>query len=53
MKWKDGSKYVGLFKKGLKHGRGEYFFSSKKRFCGFWREGKRNGKGILYEADGN
>lgn len=42
--------YEGKFKKGLPHGEGKYTWSNGNFYDGSWKEGKRNGKGIMYNA---
>lgn len=43
--------YEGRFKKGLPHGQGKYTWSNGSYYDGTWKEGKREGKGMMYDAN--
>ena len=45
-------KYVGYFKDGLKHGRGEFNFSTGLRYVGDYENGIREGSGTIYKKSG-
>ena len=48
--------YIGRFREGLPHGQGTYRYKSDPkltRYVGVWQNGKRNGYGSLYLADGS
>jgi hypothetical protein len=53
-----GAKYVGEFKKGMRHGKGTMMFADtgtpggQKQFEGQWKEDQPNGKGTLTFYDG-
>ena len=42
----DGSKYVGEYKNGKRHGQGTYTFASGSKYVGEWKDGKEHGQGI-------
>ena len=46
------TKYVGDWKEGKKHGRGEFTSFSGNKFIGEWLDDKRHGEGIFYLSDG-
>ena len=44
-----GDYYVGLFKNGLREGKGiQYYKNNKIQYEGMWKEDKRNGSGKYY-----
>ncbi|HBF87223.1 MAG TPA: hypothetical protein DDX39_01175 [Bacteroidales bacterium] len=45
--------YEGQFKSGLMHGVGTIDYGGNEKFTGEFTDGKENGKGILYHADGS
>ena len=45
--------YNGSFENGLKHGSGTYKFQNGQKYVGEYREGKREGKGVIYNSDGS
>ena len=47
-----GTKFVGEFKNGQKHGKGEYIWENGDKFVGEYQNNKRNGIGIDYFASG-
>ena len=49
----DGDRYEGLYKNGVKHGQGRYFWSNGNAFEGEYMNGVRNGMGIMYTDDGD
>ena len=55
---KEGNKYIGEFKNGLRNGKGILYYNSKdyykrNRYEGEWKNGLREGKGILYWNSAN
>ena len=49
----DGSKYVGEFKDGKKHGKGTFTeIRYGVKYEGKWKNGRRHGKGIFTFPDG-
>lgn len=49
----NNEKYIGNFKKNLRHGEGHYLFSNGDRYEGYWENDQKSGKGTLYYADGS
>jgi hypothetical protein len=49
----DGSKYVGEWKDGERHGQGTYTFANGNNYVGEWKDGKRHGQGTFTWADGD
>ncbi len=47
-----GTKFLGEFMSGRKHGRGEYIWENGDKFVGEYSNNKRNGLGIDYLANG-
>jgi S1-C subfamily serine protease len=47
-----GSKYVGEFKDGTRHGYGTLNFSSGGSYVGAWRHGKKHGQGTTTDTKG-
>ena len=43
--WQHGSKYVGDFLNGKKHGNGTYNFPDGANYVGEWKDGYREGDG--------
>ena len=50
--WADGSKYVGEYKDGKKHGKGTMTYPDGAKFVGKFKEGKKHGKGTFTLPDG-
>lgn len=48
----DGSKYIGQWRNGKRHGCGTFVYANGGRFEGQWRDDKREGSGTLYLPDG-
>ena len=53
--WKNGTKYIGEWKDGKKHGQGTYTYGKGKwegeKYVGKWKEGKR-WNGTIKDKDG-
>ena len=52
LNFRSGSRYVGMWKKGKRHGKGILFYSSGNRYMGDWKKGKRHGKATLMYQNG-
>ena len=50
--YSDGSKYVGEWKNGKKHGKGTLTHLDGEKYVGGWKDDKYYGKGILFFPDG-
>jgi DnaJ domain/MORN repeat len=49
----DGSKYIGsLNSNGNREGPGTLLYESGRKYVGDWKDGKKNGQGTVYLADG-
>lgn len=51
-KFTDGSRYVGEFVDGKRHGKGTNYFADGTRYDGDWKNGYMNGYGVCVYADG-
>ena len=51
-KFTDGSRYVGDFVDGKRHGKGTNYFAHGTRYDGDWKNGYMNGYGVCVYADG-
>ena len=47
-----GNVYSGEFVDGLMEGNGTFKWASGYKYQGSWKQGKRNGFGTLFNADG-
>ena len=47
-----GTKYVGEYKDGKRHGQGTYTFPDGKKYVGGWKDSKYHGQGTLTSSDG-
>merc|ERR1740117_426456 len=52
MEWRDGAKYVGTFKAGLREGEGTLTWPDGRTYKGQWSRGKQDGVGIKVDCDG-
>jgi len=50
--YSDGSKYVGEFRDGKRHGQGTYTFPSGNKYVGEFRDGKHTGQGTFTWPNG-
>ena len=50
--WDDGDRYVGEWKKDMKHGQGTYTFSNGNKYVGLFKDNKKNGQGTFTFSDG-
>ena len=50
--WKDGTKYVGVFKYDKMEGIGTLTYTNGNRYEGEFKEGKMEGKGTFINAEG-
>jgi len=48
-----GSKYVGEWKDGKRHGQGTYTLADGEKYVGEWKDGLPNGQGTVTYADGD
>ena len=49
--WENGSRYVGEWKDGKKHGQGTYIKPEGRKYVGEWKDGER-WNGTLYNKEG-
>jgi len=50
--WENGTKYMGEWKDGKKHGQGKFTYTDGGWYDGSWKEGQ-SWTGITYDKDGN
>ena len=50
--YQNGAKYEGEKLKGMRHGKGRFFYSDGGVYDGEWKENRMYGKGILYYGCG-
>ena len=50
--WENGSRYVGEWKEGKKHGQGTYTWSDGKKYVGEYKDGLPNGQGTYTLPNG-
>ena len=48
----NGSRYVGEYKNGKRHGQGTYTYANGDKYVGEWNDGWRHGQGTYTSADG-
>lgn len=46
-KWRNGTRYIGEYKKDQKDGYGEFIWNENKKYRGQWKNGHMNGYGVL------
>ncbi|XP_055600471.1 radial spoke head 1 homolog [Uranotaenia lowii] len=51
IKFEDGYRYQGSFRKGQLHGQGRLFLRDGYRYDGYWRKGMKHGTGQMYYPD--
>ena len=51
--YQDGTKYVGEFKNGKRHGNGTMTYSSGMKYLGEWKDGREHGHGTRTYPDGD
>ena len=50
--WENGTKYMGEWKDGKRHGQGNMTYHDGSKFVGKWKDGKRHGQGnMTYATD--
>ncbi|MEN8263765.1 MAG: hypothetical protein ABFR82_09905, partial [Nitrospirota bacterium] len=52
-KWPNGDKYVGNWKKGIRHGQGTMTWVNRDEYAGEWKKGKMTGVGTMTWANGD
>ena len=50
--WQDGRYYIGDYKDGVKHGKGEFHYPDGAYYIGDFKDGVRHGNGEYYYLDG-
>lgn len=50
--YQNGAKYEGEKLRGMRHGKGRFFYADGGVYDGEWRENHMNGKGVLYYVSG-
>jgi len=53
MVWKSGAKFEGIYKEGIKEGKGTFVYPSKAYYTGDWKDDMKDGYGIYYFANGD
>jgi len=43
--WENGTKYMGEWKDGKRHGQGTMTYHDGSKFVGKWKDGRKNGQG--------
>jgi hypothetical protein len=51
-RYKDGSRFIGEFNKGIPEGRGTLLYANGDRFEGGWKEHAPHGRGVMYYKSG-
>lgn len=51
--FKDGTKYLGIFKNEKPAVQGTVFYTNGSKYVGEWKNNKRNGKGTFFTPDGH
>ena len=50
--YQTGDYYIGDYKDGVMHGKGDYYWNRGHVYNGEWENGKRNGHGTMTYPDG-
>jgi len=50
--WENGTKYMGEWKDGKRHGQGNMTYHDGSKFVGKWKDGKKHGQGTDTYGDG-
>jgi len=50
--WENGTKYMGEWKDGKRHGQGNMTYHDGRKYVGEWKDGERNGQGTITYPDG-
>ena len=50
--FKQGSRYEGMKKNGMRHGKGSFYYQDGGMYNGEWKENKMHGYGSLYYQSG-
>ena len=45
--WENGTKYMGEWKDGKRHGQGNMTYHDGSKFVGKWKDGKKHGQGTF------
>ena len=54
IKYKDGAEYSGkVDEKGSRHARGKLTLANGEKYVGEWKNDKKDGPGVYYNADGS
>ena len=52
MTYPNGSKYLGEYKDGKKHGQGTFTYPNGDKYVGEFKDGEKNGQGTFTFSDG-
>ena len=50
--WENGTKYMGEWKDGKRHGQGNMTYHDGRKYVGEWKDGGKNGQGTFTSPDG-
>jgi len=50
--WENGTKYMGEWKDGKRHGQGNMTYHDGSKFVGKWKDGKKHGQGTFIYYNG-
>ncbi|CAD8146687.1 unnamed protein product [Paramecium octaurelia] len=51
-RYPNGSRYQGMKRNGLRHGKGKFIHTDGSYYDGMWKDNKMSGKGVLYNSQG-